>query len=155
MPGFRVDSYFTVYSSYIACSLLIYCFRASSSWIFLCSARLIYACSKRHFLSSSFFSSFYCFSRAFSNCNFFSADLLLSIFSFKWSAFSIVSDSITSISSTSRKKGGKSGFGAALQSSLTVTLSCDYRMRSVSVSFTLIDSLPCRLVWVERPEEGY
>ena len=62
------------------------------------------------------------------------------------SAFSIVSESMTSKSNTSRKNGGKSGLGAAFQRSLTVTLSLDYRIRSVSVSLAFIDSLPGLLV---------
>ena len=62
---------------------------------------------------------------------------------------------MTSKSSTSRKKGGKSGLGAAFQRSLTVTLSFDYRMRSVSVSLAFIDSFPgLFVVWLDKPEAG-
>ena len=53
---------------------------------------------------------------------------------------------MTSKSSTSRKNGGKSGLGSAFQRSLTVTLSLDYKMRSVSVSLAFIDSFPGLLV---------
>ena len=62
---------------------------------------------------------------------------------------------MTSKSRTSRKKGGKSGLGAAFQRSLTVTLSLDYSMRSVSVSLAFIDSFPgLFVVWLDKPEAG-